>query len=92
VLNGKSNTPPSTTASHSALPQGRLCGLGKGEEVKTERKKLFIRIGIDHSVGYVGKGNKKIKKKKKPRCRGTVYRYDRCFLPLCGFPLKSLSS
>ena len=40
VLKGKSNTPPSTTAS---------CGLGKGVEVKTERKKLFIHIGIDHS-------------------------------------------
>jgi len=43
VLNGKSNTPPSTTAS---------CGLGKGGEVKTERKKLFIRVGIDHSGDY----------------------------------------
>jgi len=56
VLNGKSNTPPSTTTS---------CGLGKGEEVKTERKKLFIRVGIDHSGDYVGKGNKKIKKEEK---------------------------
>ena len=40
MLNGKSNTPPSTTASHSALPQGRLCGLDKGEEVKTEDNPL----------------------------------------------------
>jgi len=69
VLKGKSNTPPSTTASHSALPQGRLCGLGKGEEVKTERKKLFIRIGIDHSVDYVGRREKN-KKKKNPTPRG----------------------
>ena len=69
MLKGKSNTPPSTTTSHSALPQGRLCGLGKGEEVKTERKKLFIRISKNHSVGYVGKGNKKIKKKKNPTPR-----------------------
>jgi len=52
MLKGKSNTPPSTTASHSALPQGRLCGLGKGEEVKTERKKLFIRISKNHSGDY----------------------------------------
>jgi len=65
VLKGKSNTPPSTTASHSALPKGRLCGLGKGEEVKTERKKLFIRVGIDHSGYYVGREDKKIKKEKK---------------------------
>jgi len=77
VLNGKSNTPPSTTAS---------CGLGKGEEVKTERKKLFIRIGIDHSVGYVGKGNKKIKKKKNPTRR--YYRYNR-FPPSAVFPLRA---
>jgi len=49
VLNGKSKTPPSTTASHSALPQGRLCGLDKDGEVKTERKKLFIRISKSHS-------------------------------------------
>jgi len=60
VLKGKSNTPPSTTAS---------CGLGKGEEVKTERKKLFIHTSKNHSVGYVGKGNKKIKKKKNPTPR-----------------------
>jgi len=56
VLKGKSNTPPSTTAS---------CGLSKGVEVKTERKKLFIRISKNHSVGYVGKGNKKNKKEEK---------------------------
>jgi len=36
----------------SALPKGRLCGLGKGEEVKTERKKLFIRISKNHSGDY----------------------------------------
>jgi len=57
VLKGKSNTPPSTTTS---------CGLGKGVEVKTERKKLFIHISKNHSGDYVGKGNKKIKKKKNP--------------------------
>jgi len=50
VLKGKSNTPPSTTTS---------CGLGKGEEVKTERKKLFIRISKNHSGDYVSRGNKK---------------------------------
>jgi hypothetical protein len=55
VLKGKSNTPPSTTAS---------CGLGKGEEVKTERKKLFIHISKNHSGDYVGRGNKKIKRRK----------------------------
>ena len=63
MLKSKSNTQPSTTASHSAFPQGRLCGLGKGEEVKTERKKLFIRIGIDHSVGYWVEEIKNKKKK-----------------------------
>jgi len=77
VLKGKSNTPPSTTAS---------CGLGKGVEVKTERKKLFIHISKNHSGYYVGRGNKKIKKKKPISRHG--YRYDRCS-PLCGFPLKS---
>jgi hypothetical protein len=67
VLNGKSNTPPSTTAS---------CGLGKGGEVKTERKKLFIRISIDHSGDYVGRGDKKIKKEKPPTPRyGCRYKY-----------------
>jgi len=37
VLKGKSNTPPSTTAS---------CGLGKGEEVKTERKRENIEVAL----------------------------------------------